>query len=90
MNISVPDEGYSSSVPCALKYMPVSTPLLVDNVEQVLFNAEYVVGYRFQIHCRKGSGYVSVLLFRCVEFPVRVRIRVRFRFRVRGSMEKIT
>jgi len=29
---------------------------------------------------------VSVLLFRCVEFPVRVRVR----FRVRVSMEKIT
>ena len=31
---------------------------------------------------------VSVLLFRCVEFPVRVR--VRFGVRVRVSMEKIT
>jgi len=44
--------------------------------------------------------YVSVLLFRRVEFPVRVRVRVRFRVRVRVrimvrvrvrvSMEKIT
>ena len=31
---------------------------------------------------------VSVLLFRCVEFPVNVRVRVMFRVRVRFSMEK--
>ena len=37
-------------------------------------------------------AHVSVLLFWCVEFPVRVRVRVRVRFRVRVrvSMEKIT
>jgi hypothetical protein len=31
------------------------------------------------------DSFVSVLLFRCVEFPVRVRVRVR----VRVNMEKI-
>jgi len=36
------------------------------------------------------SDIVSVLLFRRVEFPVRVRVRFRLRIRVRVSIEKIT
>jgi len=55
------------------------------------FFIESCTGNNFKCHC------VSVLLFRHVEFPVRVRVRVRirirvrvrFRVRVRVSMEKI-